>query len=31
MRDISADQKRVHRATRKDNAYLEVTPGLPSH
>ena len=31
MRDISADQKRVHKATRKDNAYLEVSPGLTSH
>ena len=31
MRGISADQKRVHKATRKDNAYLEVSPGLLSH
>ena len=30
-RDITTDQKRVSKATRKDNAYLEVTSGLPSH
>ena len=31
MSRISADQKRIYRATRKDNAYLEVGLHLPFH